>query len=505
MLICSHVGSSLALTSLEALSQAPVLSFMSLGTLLQRRDASANAALCKYRKQHKNQASNIDASIDRGQRVVAYIHETLKDEASDIIADLTARYLAPRKTRSADPVTGGSQPSNPHDDAIVIEVASSSDGEDDDDQNNSTSMRILPYGFWPKFIVNCQNQRFDKTRQTMYSRALRTYLLSTADGEKTRLGMRGMRARGSCRTSGAARNSVKASGLGFALLQFFVDHVQKLQSRSDSHMLMQKVREMRGVLEAEGVPSKDLPKLIGDAGRQWFWRWRMQYGITKQVIGLKLTVPWRKVKRRVKVLLQNIFRLRAFWELCFPGVAMRFISIDQKPSWFNNAGHTGTYSQKGRTAPTVRENFQKTRERYTILTTVPSWHDVDHQALSQAPVSDAPPKVAVMFKAQPGGSVIKELQKLKLKPWMNVQVQENGSYRSRDMVEALEWILPVANEPRDSIVVLLDWFKGHMTEEVAHKIKSKGHVLLFHGGGCTPYTQVNDTHLHARMLKKLLG
>jgi hypothetical protein len=49
-------------------------------------------------------------------------------------------------------------------------------------------------------------------------------------------------------------------------------------------------------------------------------------------------------------------------------------------------------------------------------------------------------------------------------------------------------------------VVLLDWYKGHLTDEVAQKVKSKGHVLIFHGGGSTPYTQINDTHLHACML-----
>ena len=78
----------------------------------------------------------------------------------------------------------------------------------------------------------------------------------------------------------------------------------------------------------------------------WFARWRGMYGITRQVTGMKVKVAWFKVKRRVSVLLRNIFRLRAFWEICHPGIAMRFLSVDQKPSWFNNAGHTGTYAKK---------------------------------------------------------------------------------------------------------------------------------------------------------------
>ena len=78
-----------------------------------------------------------------------------------------------------------------------------------------------------------------------------------------------------------------------------------------------------------------------------------------------------------------------------------------------------------------------------------------------------------------------------------------GSYRSEDMVEALEWMLPDAADSSESIVVTLDWYAGHRTEEVLSIITRKGHVLIFHGGGTTPFAQVNDTHLHA-LLQRLL-
>ena len=139
-------------------------------------------------------------------------------------------------------------------------------------------------------------------------------------------------------------------------------------------------------------PETALPKLEGNAGHKWFERWRKGYGIVKKVTGMKLKVPWKKVKRRIKVFLENIFRLRAFWELCHPGTPMRFLSIDQKPSWFNNAGHTGTFAQKGGRQPTVRENFQHTRQRYTILTSVPSWGHDD---------PDMPPKVPCGSQPRP--------------------------------------------------------------------------------------------------------
>ena len=175
---------------------------------------------------------------------------------------------------------------------------------------------------------------------------------------------------------------------------------------------------------------------------------------------------------------------------------MRFLSLDQKPSWFCNAGNIGTFSQKGGCQPSVRENHAKTRERYTILTAVPSW--------GQGGPGE-PPKMCVLFKAAPNGSVLKKLQTYAgLRPWTKVQTQEYGSYRSGDMVEALEWMLPDCNHPSESIVVVLDWYRGHLTEEVADVIRRKGHVLLFHGGGCTPYTQVNDTHFHASLARILV-
>ena len=72
---------------------------------------------------------------------------------------------------------------------------------------------------------------------------------------------------------------------------------------------------------------------------------------------------------------------------------------------------------------------------------------------------DNVPKVAILFKGKPKGRIYRRLHKYKLKKdWMKIQVQKAGSYRSEDMVEALDWMLPVASSPEESIIVLLDWF-----------------------------------------------
>ena len=179
---------------------------------------------------------------------------------------------------------------------------------------------------------------------------------------------------------------------------------------------------------------------------------------------------------------------------------MRWLSLDQKPSWFNNAANTGTYtvprSQRHGAQPTVRENFAASRERYTIMTTVASWWS------SIGP----PPNLFVLFRGKPGGRILPNLANTYNVPdWLMLQVQENGSYRSGDMVEALEWILPDAADSSESIIVLLDWFSAHRSEEVAELVRRKGHVLIFHGGGVTPFIQVNDTHLHAPLARLLIN
>ena len=117
---------------------------------------------------------------------------------------------------------------------------------------------------------------------------------------------------------------------------------------------------------------------------------------------------------------------------------------------------------------------------------------------------DEPPPVEILFRASPKGKTYQKLQShpINKKSWMRVQCQVAGSYRSANVVEALKWMLPQADTSEESCVVLLDWFNGHLTKEVADTVKKKGHVLLFHGGGTTPFTQVNDTHLHATLVGK---
>ena len=63
---------------------------------------------------------------------------------------------------------------------------------------------------------------------------------------------------------------------------------------------------------------------------------------------MKLMVSSEKIPERARALLASIFRVRRCRQHCHHNIEMRLISLDQKPCWFNNAGHKGTLSRKGR-------------------------------------------------------------------------------------------------------------------------------------------------------------
>ena len=248
-------------------------------------------------------------------------------------------------------------------------------------------------------------------------RALCVYIERSAAGSSTRAGLRDGRKGNACRNSNAGSNRCLALGLGFMLLQFFVDFVQNLFSRADSIILMSQARVMADDLVNSGtLAPSELPKLEGGAGKIWFLRWRRKYGIVWRKTGMKLKVAWRKILRRISVELGNVFRLRALWARCHPGVPMRWLSLDQKPSWFNNAGasNTGTYTTfRGRRTPNVRENFAASRERYTILTSVMSW----------LPAPSQPPPVCVLSRGKQRGCILDGVHRNFACPvWMKIQV-----------------------------------------------------------------------------------
>ena len=148
-------------------------------------------------------------------------------------------------------------------------------------------------------------------------------------------------------------------------------------TRADATLLMREARNRSIWLSSERTC---VPKLTGPAGRMWFEGWRHRYGISYkykyQISDMQLKVPYQNVQKRVERFLCNICCLRTLWEECHPGVPMNFLSLDQKPAWWNNAGYKKTYAAEEGYKPFVQENCDHVKQRCTILTSVTSsWQE----------------------------------------------------------------------------------------------------------------------------------
>ena len=158
------------------------------------------------------------------------------------------------------------------------------------------------------------------------------------------------------------------------------------------------VLDVPGVLGVPDVPDAVPGGVLDVPGVQFFFTYVVVSGSKSSLVFL-CVLDWVAMGAGATVLnggfvqveQQSIMGYSAHWAIPMPfGSEMRLTSFDQKPSWFNNAGRTGSGSQ-----PSVREDFNGTRERYSILTSVHSWgHGIP----------DNPPKYCLLFKAKPNGT-----------------------------------------------------------------------------------------------------
>ena len=183
---------------------------------------------------------------------------------------------------------------------------------------NGSDIRF-PKFFWKEFVEQELQLQYTARNRLRCWRALQLLIRCNTDGKYTKCAM--LDGSKSCakRNSGGKWNSVKCPGISQGLLQFFVDEVQGLKSRADSRMLVDKARQLRVHLESLGFQDSELPKLDDKNGINWFARWRAEHNLVTMATGVQLKVPWKRVLRRCRILLINIFRLRALFARCHEG------------------------------------------------------------------------------------------------------------------------------------------------------------------------------------------
>ena len=84
-----------------------------------------------------------------------------------------------------------------------------------------------------------------------------------------------------------------------------------LSCRADSRLCLNYALGLRNRLADQGVAESDLPKI----NNMWSLRWRRQHGISIRNSTNIFKVSFAKAVHRVGVMLGNMFRMRALWEL----------------------------------------------------------------------------------------------------------------------------------------------------------------------------------------------
>ena len=227
-----------------------------------RRAASPEATRRHRAAQHRNEAVQLDAKLDIGERMNAF----LEKEYGEVRAEACRNY--------------------------VLKVLSADRGAEIPDS-------CMPYGFFRRFQVEVLKKAFLDRDRVKLRRCFVKYIKQKLGGAAclTRVALRGGRKGTSMRDSGASRNAVKGMGLAFALLQWFVDELGAIKTRSDSSLLLRKAQEMKDFLiNVEKVDPNELPILEEGAGRMWLTRFRRFYNISKRHHWNRLKVSWQKIK-----------------------------------------------------------------------------------------------------------------------------------------------------------------------------------------------------------------
>ena len=228
----------------------------------------------------------------------------------------------------------------------------------------------LPRNFWPGCCKHCFHRvSSDALRQSL-KKALSFYIRALRKGATTMCGMQGGAYAGQRRSKKGWANSLKCTELGQLLYDWFLECLYFHKARVTNHLIMARAREIHARLVSGGYQPHLMPNLMGESGKSWFRRWRRRFHVRACRKVRHLKVSWSKLKERIKVFLKNVFALRFLWRLCFgDAVEMRWLSLDQKPCWFNNTALDGSYTITGY-QPRIREVFAASRQRFSICTFV---------------------------------------------------------------------------------------------------------------------------------------
>jgi len=235
----------------------------------------------------------------------------------------------------------------------------------------------------------------------------------------------------------------------------------------------------------------DLPQITSC----WVQRWRRAYGVTFRTVNLRYKISNSKRMLRLRVFWSNVLRLRLLHECLYGRDGVDLVSVDQKPLYFNSSLACKTLAPRGARKVNVKESVADSRERFTIMTSCPSWR-----------VTRAP-GLAILFRHS-GAEDSRVTRSVYARTHSLVQWAPKGSYRLHHVLAYLSWAIghehavpdrpgseaPDPDEASDTVevqagaraerssmpaktrhlVVVLDWFAPHLDARVDEELKGSG-------------------------------
>ena len=145
---------------------------------------------------------------------------------------------------------------------------------------------------WRDVAVECFGLQYTDASRVRLKRCYTEWKSHSGEGVFTQAGA-GAIQRGRVRRAAACPRPRKMPCLWFELLQWFVDEVESLRTRSDSALLIKQARVIRDRLLEQGYEAASLPKINKD----FLYRWRNEYGITIR----KTTVRFKVHGARLRI------------------------------------------------------------------------------------------------------------------------------------------------------------------------------------------------------------
>ena len=326
------------------------------------------------------------------------------------------------------------------------------------------------------------------------------------------------------RRSFGPRN-VKCPIISEELWSWFVDRLHAVPGRVGTQLLVDQANIVSGdvyddwlVRRAQGQADASCPPDLPQITRNWVDRWRRAYGVTFRTVNLRYKISHSKRILRLRVFWSNVLRVRLLHEYLFGRDGIDFLSVDQKPLYFNSSLACKTLAPKGAKKVNVKESVADSRERFSLMTACVSW------MVSRAP------GLATLFRYD-GAEDTKISRSVQARRNGLVQWAPKGSYRLSHVLAYLRWAVreghAVPDRPptnpagaedrararaaaglpaeRRHLCTVLDWFAPHLDDLVDEELEQADSACLRIGGGLTGDVQVCDTHRHGPLTTNYRG